>query len=191
MTVKQNQVAELAFYSTASYADPFNEVTFDVQWTDPSGNSVTVPGFWDGKNCWKVRYSSAKLGVHRYTTVCNQPDAGLNGQQGQLEVQAYTGDNPLYLHGSICRKDKETFLRHQDGTPFFWLADTWWMGLTTRLAYPDDFETMVKDRVEKGFSVVQIVAGLYPDMLPFDPRGKNEGGFPWDEQFQAHQPCVF
>lgn len=82
-------------------------------------------------------------------------------------------------------------MRHRDGTPFFWLADTWWMGLTTRLAYPEDFETLAEDRRRKGFTVVQIVAGLYPDMLPFDERGKNEGGFPWDEQFTQINPLYF
>ena len=29
---------------------------------------------------------------------------------------------------------------HADGTPFLWFADTWWMGLTQRLRWPDDFQ---------------------------------------------------
>ena len=189
--VHQNELTELCFYSAGCYDDPFNQIDFQVRWTSPDGTEIIVPGFWAGKNCWKVRYSSSQIGTHCYTTLCNLPDSGLQGQTGSLEIDAYQGENPLYLHGSICRQGEETFLRHQDGTPFFWLADTWWMGLTTRLSYPDDFETMVKDRQEKGFSVVQIVAGLYPDMLPFDPRGKNEAGFPWDEQFHEINPAYF
>ena len=54
--------------------------------------------------------------------------------------------------------------------PFFWLGDTWWMGLTKRLLWPEGFKLLTADRVKKGFTVIQIVAGLYPDMVPFDSR---------------------
>ncbi len=63
---------------------------------------------------------------------------------------------------------------------FCWLADTWWMGLCDRLAWPEDFQRLTADRREKGFNVIQIVAGLYPDMPAFDQRGRNEAGFPWE-----------
>ena len=63
---------------------------------------------------------------------------------------------------------------HRDGEPFYWMGDTWWMGLTTRLDWPAGFHALTVDRVEKGFSVIQIVAGLYPDMDPFDERGAND-----------------
>lgn len=191
MAVQQNNVAEFTFTAANPYPHPFDEVELKARFRAPDGSVRTVPGFWAGNNCWKIRYSSAQTGIHQFETICNQNDPGLAGQTGTIEVTAYEGDNPLYRHGSICRKDRETFLRHQDGTPFFWLADTWWMGLTTRLAFPDDFETLAKDREEKGFSVIQIVAGLYPDMLPFDERGKNEGGFPWDEAFTEINPLYF
>jgi hypothetical protein len=64
-------------------------------------------------------------------------------------------------------------LRHfayADGSPFFWLGDTWWMGLTKRLTWPEDFQQLTADRRAKGFTVIQIVAGLYPDMPAFDER---------------------
>ena len=41
-----------------------------------------------------------------------------------------------------------------------------------------NFKQLAADRKAKGFNVIQIVAGLYPDMLPFDPRGANEGAIP-------------
>jgi hypothetical protein len=37
--------------------------------------------------------------------------------------------------------------------------------------------------MEQGFNVIQIVAGLYPDMPPLHDAGKNEAGFPWDKEF--------
>jgi len=35
------------------------------------------------------------------------------------------------------------------------------------------------------------VAGLYPDMPAFDPRGRNESGFPWVENFSRIRPEYF
>ena len=65
------------------------------------------------------------------------------------------------------------------------------MGLCERLKWPEEFHTLAKDRREKGFTVVQIVAGLYPDMPAFDPRGKNEAGFPWTEKYEHIRPEYF
>jgi hypothetical protein len=82
-------------------------------------------------------------------------------------------------------------LEHEDGTPFFWLGDTWWMGLCRRLPWPGGFQTLTADRVLKGFSVIQIVAGLYPDMPAFDERGANEAGFPWEKNYARLNPNYF
>ena len=49
------------------------------------------------------------------------------------------------------------------------------MGLCKRLHWPDDFRALAADRVAKGFTVIQIVAGLYPDMPAFDARGIERG----------------
>src|SRR4029079_13233631 len=87
-------------------------------------------------------------------------------------------------------EDRRHF-EHADGTPFFWLADTWWMGLCHRLHWPDEGKTLATDRKAKGFNVVQIVAGLYPDMHPFDPRGANEAGFPWEKDYARIRPEYF
>jgi hypothetical protein len=41
--------------------------------------------------------------------------------------------NPFYTHGPIRVAASHRHFEHADGTPFFWLGDTWWMGLTERL----------------------------------------------------------
>ena len=65
------------------------------------------------------------------------------------------------------------------------------MGLCRRLHWPDDFQRLAADRKQKGFNVVQIVAGLYPDMPAFDPRGANEAGFPWEKDYARIRPEYF
>jgi hypothetical protein len=132
------------------------------------------------------------VGVHRYQSRCSAAgDSGLHHQTGSLEILPYTGENPLLRHGPLRLAASRRHLEHRDGKPFFWLGDTWWMGLCERLRWPEDFQELAADRVKKGFSVIQIVAGLYPDMEPFDARGRNEAGFPWERDFSRLNPAYF
>jgi hypothetical protein len=97
----------------------------------------------------------------------------------------------LQEHGRLRRAAGRTYLEHEDGTPFLWLGDTWWMALCRRLDWPAGFRALTADRVAKGFTVAQIVAGLYPDMPPFDERGANEAGYPWESGFARINPSYF
>ena len=45
--------------------------------------------------------------------------------------------------------------------------------------------------MSKGFTLVQIVAGLYPDMPGYDPRGANEAGYPWEPDYATLNPAYF
>ena len=188
----QNCVAEWSFPSAREYGDPCNEVELSAVVTDPDGKQTVVPAFWAGGSFWGIRYSSSTIGRHVLETTCSdETNADLHGRRELLEVTPYQGDNPLFRHGPLTVSPDRTHLRHRDGTPFFWLADTWWMGLTKRLTWPAGFDTLTDDRVAKGFSAVLIVAGLYPDMFPFDPRGANEAGFPWEEDYPRLNPAYF
>jgi hypothetical protein len=65
------------------------------------------------------------------------------------------------------------------------------MGLTTRLDWPRGFKELAEDRVAKGFNLIQINAGPYPDMDGWDPRGRNEAGFPMTENFERINPAYY
>jgi Protein of unknown function (DUF4038)/Domain of unknown function (DUF5060) len=187
-----NVPIEISFTEQKPHNDPFNSVTLDVQFTAPDGKVRKVPAFWAGKNTWKVRYAAATIGNHQWSADCNDvTDAGLHGVSGVVNVIAYSGDNPLYARGPVRISAKGHHFEYADGKPFFWLGDTWWMGLCHRLRWPEDFQRLLADRKSKGFNVIQIVAGLYPDMHPFDPRGANEAGFPWEKEYTAIRPEYF
>ncbi len=192
MRADQNRVIEWMYTASEVYADPFNEVSFSALITDPDGEEKRVPGFWGGGNTWRIRYSSPIVGRHTFQTVCsNENDSGLHGNQGEITIAPYHGSNELLRHGPLRKHSSARYLEHIDGTPFYWLGDTWWMGFTTRLRWPEGFQILTDDRVRKGFSVIQIVAGLYPDMDWYDERGANEAGFPWDKEFTGINPEYF
>jgi hypothetical protein len=185
-------MVEVQFEAQAAHEDPFNSVSVDVVFTDPNGKELKVPAFWAGGKSWKVRYATSVVGTHQCRTECSDTrDSGLHGVTGSVHVSPYSGDNPFYKHGPIQVAADHRYLEHADGTPFFWLGDTWWMGLCHRLHWPDDVKTLAADRKQKGFNVIQIVAGLYPDMPPFDPRGANEAGFPWEAEYARIRPEYF
>ncbi len=185
-----NHMAQWTFTAQKPCADPFNTLTLDAVFTTPSGRKLRVPAFWAGGTHWKVRYASAEKGEHHFITECSDPlDAGLNGITGSVTVEAVHAEaNPLYRHGPVRVAADKRHFEHEDGTPFLWLGDTWWMGLSSRLHWPDEFASLAADRKQKGFNVVQIVAGLYPELPPLDPNCANEGGMPWEPEYRSIRP---
>ncbi|MFH1567793.1 MAG: DUF4038 domain-containing protein [Gemmatimonadota bacterium] len=192
MGTPQHQTAELTFTAAHVGGDRSNEVELDAVFTDPRGAELRVPGFWAGGSQWRVRYASGVTGRHSWRTECSEPsDTGLHGRRGDLEVVPHEGDCELHRRGPVQVAADRRHFEYRDGTPFFWLGDTWWMGLCHRLGWPGDFQALAADRRAKGFTVVQIVAGLYPDMPPFDERAANEAGFPWESEYARLRPAYF
>lgn len=60
-----------------------------------------------------------------------------------------------WRHGRLEVADGGRFLQHEDGTPFFWQADTIWL-LLTRLTL-EEVEEYFADRSGKGFNVAQVM----------------------------------
>lgn len=190
--VLQNEVFELTLKSKNNHKDPYNEISIYGIFSNPENKKVKVLAFWDGEDVWKIRYSSDITGEHSFYTVCSDDtDDSLHLIEGKVKITQYTGENPLYKNGGVVCSDNRKFLVHKNGKPFFWLADTWWMCLCKRLKWPNEFELLLNDRKSKEFTVIMIVAGLYPDMQPFDDRGANEAGFPWDTEYKSVNPEYF
>jgi len=188
----QYHPVEWAIPSSKVYRDPFNEVEVDVIFRGPGGQKWHVPAYWAGEQERHVRFAPPHVGTYQYRTTCSDTgNQDLHSQEGQLIVQPYQGNNPLFRSGPLRVSPDHRYLEHADGTPFFWLADTWWMALCRRLVWPYDFQLLVADRRAKGFTVIQLFAGLFPDMTAFDERGANEAGFPWEEDFARINPAYF
>lgn len=188
----QRQVAEWQYTSGPIYDDPFNDVDLDVIVRHTDGARWRVPAYWASGQEWRVRFAPPQPGQYEIKTSCTDAaNSDLHAQRATLIASPYTGNNPLLCHGPLRVSASKRTFEHADGTPFFWLGDTWWMGLCKRLVWPDDFQSLVADRAARGFNVIQIVAGLYPDMPAFDPRGENEAGFPWEANFARINPAYF
>lgn len=190
---KTNQVVEWQYTSDKTYANPFREVSVSATITHTdTGKKIEIPGFWAGKNIWKFRFSDSNIGEYRIRTHCSdQKNKRLHNQKGSITMTAYSGDNLVYSKGTLKISNNGNYLEHLDGTPFFWLADSWWLGMTEHFEFPTGFEKLADDRREKGFNVIQFAIGFPCDIEPFDPRGQNAAGDPWDKNFNSINPAYF
>lgn len=178
--VARNEVTE---WPLGRVAD--DDARVDLLVGTPSDRELRVPAFVTADGTARVRYASNEVGEHAWRI---DGEGDFPREEGAVEVGAYAGDNPLLARGPLEVSDDRRHLQHADGTPFFWLGDTWWMALCDRLRWPDEFRRITEDRVRKGFSVIQLVAGLFPDMEAFDERGDNAAGWPWLRDWEGINP---
>lgn len=177
--VQANRVKEVTITSSKMYDNPFMDIELDAVVSRPDGKEMRVPMFWAGSNNWSLRYASNIVGVHTFCTECSdKTNATLHNVKGKIKVVTNKGHNNLYRHGPIRVSKNGRHFEHVDGKPFPWLGDTWWKCLAKRLSW-NGFKELAADRKKKGFSVIQIVAGPYPDEGPFEPMWANEGGLPY------------
>ncbi len=109
---------DISFTTTATFANPFQDVSLDATFTGPGNTVLKVPGFYDGGNTWKVRFAPTKVG--NWTYVTSSPDAKLGNVSGSVTCIANTQAN---VHGriSVDAANPHHF-RYEDGTPYFLLG---------------------------------------------------------------------
>lgn len=166
--LRQWQPAELAFTATTDCPAPLSSWTLTATLTAPDGQTLKIPGFWDGARNWKVRFLPTAPGTWHWQTACTPAaNAGLDGLSGSLNVQppAAGEANALYAHGGLLKVSPDKrYLTHTDGTPFFWLGDTWWFSpadLTplrgsTHPGTPSMYRLLIDTRAAQGYSTVHM-----------------------------------
>src|SRR4051812_45135100 len=84
LKTQANVIVEVALEAQREHDDPFNSVTVDVVFREPSGKSLRVPAFWAGGKKWKARYASPIVGTHRFRIECSDSnDVGLHAVAGK------------------------------------------------------------------------------------------------------------
>ena len=114
-------VHEVALTADSAYANPYTDVAVTATFTSPGGDTLTVPGFWDGERTWRLRFTPTSEGAWRYETASD--DAGLGGQTGTVEATAPEPD----AHGFV-RVDPEHpyHFVYDSGARYFMLGTTYY-----------------------------------------------------------------
>ena len=191
LRTEANRMVELTLKASRTYADPFNEVTLDVTFMIPRTGTPRAGVLGGGRGVEGALRLAGRRDAPFPQRMLGGAGTGPARRHRPGRGQTLHGPKPALRSRSAPGGGDQRYLEHADGTPFFWLGDTWWMGLCHRLHWPEEFQKLAADRKAKGFNVIQIVAGLYPDMPPFDPRGANEAGFPWETNYTRIRPEYF
>ncbi len=70
---------EAAVTNAKRYADPYKDVTLDVTYTRPDGETVRFWGFYDGGTTWKIRFMPDQIGTWRYEATFSDGSQGMSG----------------------------------------------------------------------------------------------------------------
>lgn len=199
LTTTVHAATEWTLRARRARKNPWDELSLAAVMTAPDGTTRKLPLYWAGGDEWRLRVSASAAGSYSLRTECSDTsDAGLHGQEATLVVaEGRDESRPLSKHGPVrLRRGPEgspesAGFEHEDGTPFFWLGDTWWMLMSDRVAWPDDFRALAADRAAKGFTVAQVVLGYPGDLSTDDLRVANEGGLPWEADGSRINPGYF
>ena len=156
---------EIELFSAKNYENPFMDVDIFAEFTFEDGAVIKIPGFWNGENQWKVRFSSEKAGKWTYKITCTDKENSSLFDEGVIEVEpCLNPKTELEKHGYVKLAPGKKHMVYGDGTPFFYLADTHWMmpdyERLHECNYPgcncgNQFKHMADDRIKKGFTVYQ------------------------------------
>lgn len=97
--------------------NPYMEVELHAVFEGEKGNSIQVPGFYDGEGIFRVRFSPPEEGVWSYITVSNS--ANLAGKRGSISCVSASDDNhgPLVIVNTF-------YLEYADGSPYYGIGTT-------------------------------------------------------------------
>lgn len=164
---------EIVLHAHNTYPNPYTDVEVWVDLHGPDFNARCY-GFWDGGQTFRVRIVATTPGTWQWESGANPPDAGLAGQTGTFQAEAWAEAdleaNPN-RRGFLRPTANGRALEYADGTPFFLLGDTWWAASTDRYPWYDDdppravgpamgFKDMVHFRQAQEFNSVAILAAF-------------------------------
>ena len=182
---------EWSYSSGKAYADPFNDVGAGRGVHGPARARADGPGFLGGRANLADSIFTARRGPLHLPHRRERHKADLHGAAGRAGGLGLLRETTLCGSTAPCasRPTNATSSTRTERLSSGWATRGGW-AFATGLRWPEDFQELAADRVKKGFTVIQIIAGLYPDMPPFDPRGANEAGFPWEADYARINPTI-
>ena len=197
------EINEISLLAEEQYDNPYTDVECWVDLSGP-GFEKRIYGFWDGGQQFKVRVTAIQPGEWSWTSGSSSAsDNGLNDKSGSFKAIAWTEQEKEANNnrrGFIRPTSNGHALEYADGTPFFFIGDTWWAAPTWRYPLtgqdpdPDwvpgpegiSFENMVHYRKKQGYNSLAMIA-CYPnwaaDSYPADIVDENGIGIrnPWEK----------
>jgi hypothetical protein len=181
---------EITFHH-APQGNGFTDVTISATFSGP-GTRLTVPGFYDGGDIFKIRFMPEQIGTWKFETSSNIQ--ALAGKTGSFECVPATGTN----HG-VVKVSESTSFRYADGKRFYPFGTTAyaWIHMKANIQ-----ETTLATLARSGFNKVRMcvfpkeydLLRAAPERFPYAIKvrkkdAKGQENFEWD--FNVFDPDFF
>lgn len=112
---------DLAVDLDAEYENPFDqrEVALDAVFTDPSGATWEVPGFWNGRDAWAIRFTPSSPGTWEYAVTVTDGRGTSDPVTGSFEAEPSDAKGFLRVGSAVDPGYSPRYFAYEDGTPWF------------------------------------------------------------------------
>jgi len=153
--ILSRSVGEWALRSEYAYQSPFADVVLDATFTSPSGESFTIPGFYNGDGTWRVRFNPEEAGRWAYSTLSRPANPDLT-TAGSFEVA------PREARGFLQATPGRAWgFHYESGEPAFLPGDTVY-NLFGMAHCGGGVDAFLERRAEQGFNILRVRLPVSP-----------------------------
>jgi hypothetical protein len=119
--VERYEPLEMTLSITAEYPNPYDlrQVSLDGVFRGPAGEEMRIPGYWDGEQSWRMRFTPPSDGRWDYAlTVTDRHGTGLPAE-GSFQVTPSNRHGWILPGRMVAPAYSNHYLAYADSTPFY------------------------------------------------------------------------
>jgi hypothetical protein len=183
VTVPRWEIHEFELHGQSRVDNPFRDAALIGEFTSPSGKVLTVEGFHDGGDTWRLRFAPDEEGQWRYSLRGEKVDLLA---QGQFCCVAPRGHGFIRIH-----PDNPYAFAYADGTPFFPMGDTCYGLYDDSPIKVELRRKYLETRRSQRFNFVRMSIGHSYERARSDPAFWAWGGTPTHPDLDRFNPAFF
>jgi hypothetical protein len=115
------ELFELAVELDADFENAYDqrEVALDATFEGPGGIHMAVPGFWDGRDSWRVRFTPSEIGSWTYRLTVTDGRGSSSPIEGAFDVRSSELHGWLQVGSWVDPSYSPHYLAYHDGTPWY------------------------------------------------------------------------
>lgn len=119
--VGRYDLVELTVDLQASYDNPFDqrEVSLDATFSHQGGTNLSIPGFWDGEEEWRVRFTPTESGLWTYRIAVTDASGTSDPAEGSITVAPSDHRGFLRIGDQVDPEYSPRYFAYEDGTPWY------------------------------------------------------------------------
>ena len=119
--VPRYESLEMIVALEADYANPYDtrQVGLDAAFEGPDGVAMTVPGFWDGDESWRIRFTPSREGEWKYRITVRDGHGTSAPAEGIFRATASDRHGWIRVGNQVDPAYSGRYFAYDDGTPFY------------------------------------------------------------------------